>query len=209
MRDPYAVTEDCDLLYRFGGEAGFSSADPVAGGSGTFTTTLVRPDRTQRWERISVDLPSGQVANLKGVPECAQEAALRGACDASSRVGTVTALSGVGPEPYGITGAAYLTARPPGAVAGLAIHTPVKIGDIDLGSLDVLARIEIREDLGLRIVADVPTTFKGLPLDLRALAVALDRPGFPLNPTSCEPLTGSATFSASRAAPRPRWATTA
>ncbi|MBO9532518.1 MAG: hypothetical protein J7513_06055 [Solirubrobacteraceae bacterium] len=191
---PYSIAEDCGLLYTFGGSVAFGSTTPTALGTGTFVTSLSRPDRSQRWRRVSVDLPSGQVANLKGVPECSQEAALAGTCDESTRVGSVTALSGVGPEPYKITGAAYLTARPAGAVAGLAIHTAVKIGDIDLGSLDVLARIEIREDLGLRIVADVPLTFKGLPLDLRGLDVALDRPGFPLNPSSCEPLSGSATF---------------
>jgi hypothetical protein len=192
------IGEDCTGAGGFAPAVGFSTSDPRAGGSGVFTTSLSRPDRTQRLQRLSVDLPSGQVATLKGVPECPTASAAAGTCDASTRVGGVTALSGVGSAPYRVTGSAYLTARPEGAVAGLAIHAAVKIGELDLGSLDVLARIEIRDDLGLRIVADVPLTFRGLPLNLQQLDVALDRPGFARNPTSCGPLTGSATFAGSR-----------
>lgn len=194
---PYAIAQDCGAVGGFAPGIGFSSADPQAGGRAPFTTTITRPDRTQRLARTVIDLPPGQVADLKGVPECAQDVAARGACDPATRVGSVRALAGVGPAPTAITGSVFLTARSPGAVAGISIHVPVVLGEVNLGNLDVPARIEIRpEDLGLRIVADVPERFKGLPLDLRQLDVTLDRPGFPLNPTSCDQLSSTSQFTA-------------
>jgi hypothetical protein len=184
---PYSIDQDCGAAGGFSPSVAFASADGQAGGTGTFTTTISRPDRSQRIARTVIDLPPGQVANLKGVPECPQDVAARGACDPATRVGGVTALAGVGPAPYRISGSVYLTARSDGAVAGISIHVPVVLGGVDLGSLDVPARIEIRpEDLGLRIRADVPERFRGLPLDLRELNVALDRQAFPRNPTSCD-----------------------
>ncbi len=192
---PYAIDQECAAAGGFAPNVAFASADGQGGGSGTFTTTISRPDRSQRLAKTVIDLPPGQVADLKGVPECPQEAAARSACDPSSRVGSVSALAGVGPAPYRLTGSVFLTARSEGAVAGISIQVPVVLGGVDLGSLAVPARIEIRpEDLGLRIRADVPERFKGLPLDLRQLDVALDRQGFPLNPTSCDLLQSTSTF---------------
>lgn len=192
---PYVIDQECAAAGAFTPNVSFGSADGQAGGNGTFTTTISRPDRSQRLARTVIDLPPGQVANLKGVPECPQDVAARGACDPSTRVGSVTALAGVGPAPYRITGSVFLTSRSEGSVAGISIHVPVVLGGVDLGSLDVPARIEIRpEDLGLRIRAEVPERFKGLPLDLRQLDVALDRQGFPLNPTSCNLLQSTSQF---------------
>lgn len=192
---PYVIDQDCGAAGGFAPSVSFASADGQAGGTGTFTTTISRPDRSQRLKSTVIDLPPGQVANLKGVPECPQDVAARGACDPSTRVGTVTAYAGVGSAPYKITGTVYLTARSEGAVAGISIHVPVVLGGVDLGSLDVPGRIEIRaDDLGLRIRADVPERFRGLPLDLQRLDVALDRQGFPLNPTSCNLLQSTSQF---------------
>lgn len=201
---PYSINQDCGAAGGFAPTVGFLSGDGAAGGTGTFSTKIGRPDRSQRIARTVIDLPPGQVANLKGVPECPQDVAARGACDPATRVGSVTAYAGVGPAPYRITGSVFLTARSEGSVAGISIHVPVVLGGVDLGSLDVPARIEIRpEDLGLRIRADVPERFRGLPLDLRELTVALDRQAFPRNPTSCDllqstsQLTGTAGATAS------------
>lgn len=195
---PYAITDDCDAVTGFAPAVGFTSATGQAGGSGDFVTTLARPDRSQRITRAQIDLPPGQVANLKGIPECASDVAARGGCDAASRVGSVSALAGVGEAPYRVNGDVYLTARADGSVAAISIHVPVKLGGVDLGSLDVPAQIQIRpEDLGLRILADVPQYFRGLPLDLRSLEVHLDRAGFPLNPTSCGALTSTSVLTGS------------
>ena len=47
---------------------------------------------------------------------------------------------------------------------------------------------------------------KGIPVQLKALQVSIDRPGFELNPTSCNPMSVNGTLSGSKArhAPCPR-----
>ncbi len=185
---PYVIDQDCAAAGAFTPNVSFGSADGQAGGNGTFTTTISRPDRSQRLARTVIDLPPGQVANLKGVPECPQDVAARGACDPSTRVGSVTALAGVGPAPYRITGSVFLTSRSEGSVAGISIHVPVVLGGVDLGSLDVPARIEIRpEDLGLRIRADVPERFKGAPARSASARRRARSSGVPAEPDELQP----------------------
>ncbi len=146
----------------------FSTANPNAGQYGAFTTTVSRPIAASGWRRAVVNLPPGEVANLKGVPECSQADAARSACPASTQVGTISSLAGVGPAPYRADGTIYLTSRPEGAVAGVSLSVPIRFGDVDLGVLNVPARIEIRDgDLGLRFVADVPEALQGHPLNIR------------------------------------------
>lgn len=177
---------DCAVVQAFTPGVSFGLSDPKAGGNGVLTTSLTRPDRTQRLGRVHVDLPPGQLANLKGVPECAREQAAANACPPETRVGTISAWAGVGPKPYQATGAVYLTNREAGAVAGLSFNVPVAFGEVDLGMLPVPARVEIRpDDLGLRVIADVPDRFAGIPLNIQRMDIALDRPGFALAPTNC------------------------
>ncbi|MBO9532517.1 MAG: hypothetical protein J7513_06050 [Solirubrobacteraceae bacterium] len=184
----YKVDSDCDAVGAKSAALAFVGANPNAGQYGAFTTTINRPDRSARLSRAVVNLPPGEVANLKGVPECLQADAAQSKCPASSLVGTVTSLAGVGPAPYRATGQVYLTNRSEGAAAGVSLHVPVKFGEVYLGDLNVPGRIEIREDLGLRFSADIPERFKGIPLNIREFSVSLDRKDFGLNPTSCAPL---------------------
>ncbi|MFT4034207.1 MAG: hypothetical protein QM679_01370 [Patulibacter sp.] len=182
----YSVSEDCDAAGALDASVSFSGANANAGQHGAFTTTVSRADRSQRLTHAVVNLPPGELATLTGVPECSQEAAAQSACPADTKIGTVTALAGVGPAPYQATGQIYLTSRSDGAVAGISLHVPVQFGDVNLGDLNVPARIEIRDgDLGLRVIADIPERFNGIPLNIRQLDVALDRDGFALNPTNC------------------------
>lgn len=192
---PYAITDDCAAAGGFAPSIAFTGANPNAGQFGTFTSVVTRADRSERISRVSIDLPPGQLSSLKGVPECSSADATAGTCPAATRIGTVTSTAGVGPAPYTATGDVFLTARPDGAVAGVTLRVPVAFGEVDLGQLNVPARIEIRpDDLGLRFISDVPLRFKGLPLDLRTFTVALDRDRFALNPTNCDVLTTSSTL---------------
>ncbi len=194
----YSVTDDCDVATTFAPTLSFSGANPNAGQYGAFTTVVSRPDRTQRLAKAVVNLPPGEVANLKGVPECSQADAARSACPASTQVGTISSLAGVGPAPYRASGKIYLTSRGDGAVAGVSLNVPIQFGEVNLGDLNVPARIEIRDgDLGLRFVADVPERFKGIPLNIRELTVSLNRKDFSLNPTNCGPLSTTSVFTAS------------
>lgn len=194
----YDITDDCAGVGGFSPTLSFTGANPAAGQFGAFTTAISRADRSERISKVSIDLPAGQLASLKGVPECSATDAAAAACPSDTKIGTVASDAGVGPAPYTATGDVFLTARPDGAVAGVSLRVPVAFGEVNLGTLVVPARIEIRpEDLGLRFIADVPQRFKGLPLDLRRFTVALDRDRFALNPTNCSQLSPSSTITSS------------
>ncbi len=188
------IDQDCVDPAAFAPTLGAAFASTKAGAEGVPTFTIARPDRSARLGKAVVHLAPGMLASLKGVPECAAAAAAAGNCPASTRVGSVTVQAGVGPTPTTTPkGTVYLTERPAGAVAGLAIIAPVAFGEVNLGDLVVPARIDLRPgDLGLDLTTEVPQTFLDIPLNLRSMAVVLDRPGFSKNPTSCGPLTVSA-----------------
>lgn len=184
------IDEDCDATAAFSPTLATTFATTAAGADGRPTFTVTRPDRSPRIARVVVHLAPGMLASLKGVPECAAAKAATGDCPPESRVGTIVDQAGVGPAPVTTpTGAVYLTERAPGAVAGLVFVSPVAFGAVDLGTLVVPARIDLRAgDLGLDLTTEIPERYLGIPLNLRSFAVTLDRPGFSRNPTTCAPL---------------------
>ncbi len=189
---PLTIDEDCIDPGRFEPSMTISTSNPQAGGRTVLKVKTSRPDRTARISKMVANLPQGILSDLKLATECTGDQAAAAACPESSRVGTVTAESGVGPKPQTVTGDVYLGQRQEGAVAGIIIATKVAFGDVDLGRLNLPARVELRPgDLGLRLTADVPQRFKGLSLNLRSFEVALDRPDFAINPTNCAPLTST------------------
>jgi hypothetical protein len=198
----YTVNQDCDAVGTFAPAVDFKLDNPAsAGGSSALTTTVARADRTQRLGKTQIDLPPGMLASLKGVPECTKDQAAASACPASTRVGSVNSLAGVGPAPYSAGGDVYLMARDSGSAAALSLHVPVKFGEVYLGDLNVPAQVVIRpDDLGLRVVADVPERFAGVPLNIRQLAIKLDRQNFPLSPTNCGVLNTSSTITSTTGA---------
>lgn len=186
---PLTIDQDCIDPSRFEPTMTVTTSNPQAGGRTVLNVKTERPDRTARISKVVANLPAGVLSDLNLVTECTTEQAAAQACPAESRIGTVTATSGVGPAPSTVQGSIFLRQRDEGAVAGAVIATPVKIGDVNLGNLNLPARIELRpEDQGLRFIAEVPQRFKGLSLNLRSFNVALDRENFGMNPTSCAPL---------------------
>ena len=163
---------------------------------------LRREDGSQRFAALTNTPPPGLVAKLAGTSTCPDSALAAAAaktgkaeqaspsCPDSSRVGTVTVGAGAGPSPYYATGTAYLTAPYKGAPLSLTIITPATAGPYDLGT--VLVRTALRIDPAtatITAVSDpVPQILEGIPLDVRSIDLALDRPDFTLNPTSCDPL---------------------
>jgi hypothetical protein len=83
---------------------------------------------------------------------------------------------------------------------GLAVVTPIVAGPLDLGSIVVRAALHVdpvtaqvravSDPLPDRLVADG----NGFLLNLRSVRVTMDRPGFTLNPTSCEGTSVAATL---------------
>ena len=190
--------------------AGFSPAlsagtrNPTAAAFSPFSLRLSREDATQRLAGLALTLPKGLLGKPAGIPYCPESAlaAVSGAegtaaaqlaspaCPAASRLGSVTVGAGAGPDPFFVrTGAAYLAGPYKGAPLSLAVITPALAGPFDLGS--VLVRNALRvdpESAQVSAVSDpLPQILHGIPLDLRDIRVDLDRPGFTLNPTSCDP----------------------
>ena len=164
--------------------------DPHAGAFSPFTVTVTRDDRQNLLSRLSVRQPPGMLGVLSSVPLCGADAAARGACPEDSRIGTSTVKSGAGPQPFSLSGPVYLTGPYNGAPFGLSIAVRALAGPFDLGTVVVRAAIHVdAADSHLTIDADpLPQVLQGIPLRLREVAVAVDRPGFFFNPSNCDPL---------------------
>jgi hypothetical protein len=186
-----------------GFEAG--TATPLAGSYSPFVFKLARGNGSQRLAAIDAALPPGLTGRLAGVAQCSEAqiaaAAARkspgeGAmerqspsCPASSEVGTVTAGAGSG-NPLYVGGHVYLAGPYKGAPLSFAFITPAIAGPFDLGTIVVRAAANIDPATAqISVESDpIPTILDGIPLDLRSIAVQVDRNRFTLNPTSCDPM---------------------
>jgi hypothetical protein len=177
---------------------GVSLSNPQAGQTTSYTLTFSRPDRDQLIDHASFSLPAGLVGNLAlpGLTMCSLADAANSACPASSRVGSATVQSGSGSGPVTLPGNAYLTvAQGPGDPAGLSIAVPAQVGQVNLGNTVVNVRLQLRPDGGLTATTtSLPLFVKGVPTQIRASTVTIDRPGFIVTPTSCGAQPYSATF---------------
>jgi hypothetical protein len=194
---------------------------PKAGAYSPFVLKLSREDGTQRLAKVDTVLPPGLSGKLAGVAECsdAQIAAAeaRGnpqegrlerehpSCPEASKVGDVVVGAGAGPNPFYTTGSAYLAGPYKGAPLSLAVITPAVAGPFDLGT--VVVRIALQVDPStaqIHALSDpLPQILDGIPLDVRSVALKMERPEFTLNPTSCDPMAiaGTATSVPGLAAP--------
>lgn len=163
-----------------------------------FALTVRRGDGEQGLRNIDAQLPAGVSAYVKSVPLCGSGDAAAGTCPTASRIGATTAGAGSGPAPLFLGGNAYLTEGYGGAPYGMSFVVPAKVGPFDLGNVNVRARVFVdRSTAALRVISDdLPTIIQGVPLRLRELRIAIDRPGFMVNPTSCAAKTVGVTTSA-------------
>jgi hypothetical protein len=197
--------------------------NPLAGTYSPFSLRLTREDGTQELGGLTATLPPGITAKFAGIPYCPDAAlaslpkeaggeALLGSgaaqiaspsCSPASQLGTVTVGAGAGPTPfYTDKGRAYLAGPYKGAPLSIAVIAPAVAGPFDLGS--VLVRNALYVDpataQGKTVSDPFPTALHGIPLDLRDVRVDLSRPGFTLNPTSCEPKSVDASITSSAGA---------
>jgi hypothetical protein len=190
-----------DTLFQIGGDScpqtlPFDPAivagtiNPVARAFTPFIFRVQRRDARQELERLAVTLPPGVSAKLAGVRRCATVDAAVGACAPAARIGLVTIGAGAGSSPLYLSGSAYLTDAYGGGQFGLALVVRAVAGPLDLGTVVVRAAVKVNPTTAqLAVVADpLPRILKGVPLRLRDVHLAIDRPGFILNPTSCRPL---------------------
>lgn len=187
-------------------EAG--SEAPLAGAFSPFVVRLSRADGSQRFSSLTVMPPPGLLGRLTGIPYCpdaslAAAAAKSGtaereapSCPQASEVGSVVVGAGAGAKPYYASGKAYLAGPYKGAPLSLAVVTPAVAGPYDLGDVVVRAALEVDPTTAqITVKSDpIPTELKGIPLDVRSIAVKMDRPRFTINPTNCEEMAVGGSF---------------
>jgi hypothetical protein len=195
--------------FRPGIEAG--TLNNAAGRFSPFLMRITRGDGEQDLTRFSAVLPPGVTARLAGIPPCpdAQIAVARSrpgkaelaapSCPAASQLGRVVVGAGVGSQLLHLPGSLYLAGPYDGAPLSLAIVVPAVVGPFDLGT--VVVREALRVDprtaqvaIDGRASAPLPRILDGITLRLRDLRVHVERPGFTLNATSCEPSLAWATL---------------
>jgi len=195
-------------------EAGTES--PLAGAFSPFVLNLRRNDGSQQFSSLTVTPPPGLLGKLAGIPYCPDSALTAAAgktglaekatssCPAASEVGVVNVGAGAGPSPYYVQGRAYLAGPYKGAPLSLAIITPAVAGPYDLGTVVVRSALEVDPFTAqITVKSDpIPTELKGIPLDVRSIAVKMSRSQFTVNPTNCEAMSvgGSLTTTLGRTA---------
>jgi hypothetical protein len=176
-----------------------TASSPTTGGAATsFTLNLGRADGQQYLSHVSAALPTGLVGKIPAVPLCPEPQASLGTCASTSQIGTATAVVGSGATPVALTGPVYLTGPTDGAPYGMTTAINAVVGPFSLGLDVVRTGISINQFTGrVTVAGPVPTIFKGIPLRLKALSVAVTTPGFLINPTNCGALATETTLTSS------------
>jgi len=188
------------------------TANPLAGAFSPLSMRVFRSDADQEISSVEGVGPPGLTASLRGVGRCSEAqiaaAAARNkpgqgaleitspSCPASSQVGTVQAGAGAGPSPIYVPGKVYMAGPYKGApLSGVAI-VPAVAGPTDLGVVVVRAPAYVNPRTAqVRIASDpLPQIVNGVLIRTRDVRIHLDRPGFALNPTGCQPKAIDATL---------------
>jgi hypothetical protein len=180
-------------------------AGTLANAAGSFSPLLMRLTRTdgeQELTRLSATLPQGLVPKLAGVAQCPDgaiaaakhrsgaEELLAPSCPAQSLVGHLTSGAGVGSALSFVHGSLYLAGPFAGHPLSVAAIVPAVAGPFDLGTVVVREALDLNPTSYLGEIDGaasdpIPHILEGIPLRLRDLRIAVDRPEFTLNPTSC------------------------
>jgi hypothetical protein len=147
---------------------------PIAGAFSPFVVGIAKPDGDSAIDGLSIDMPKGVLAKVKG--------------NLGTQVGSVMAFAGSGTAPFPLPGRVFLEGAYGDAPYSLRVVVPAKAGPFDLGEVVVRQKVYVdRTSARVRVVSDpIPTIVKGVPTRLQRLDVNVDKPGFMVNPTSCE-----------------------
>jgi hypothetical protein len=189
------VTSGCPSPIPFSLSQSTQNSSPNAGAYTSYTFNLGRADGQQYLSRIQTVLPAGLVGAIPSVTLCGEPQAALGTCAVASQIGVATVNVGAGGEPYAFSGAVFMTGPYNGAPYGLSIPVEAAAGPFDLGRVLTRAAIGVDEHSG-RVIAtsSLPTIVAGVPLRLRSVSVAVNRPSFLFNPTNCGPLATESTL---------------
>jgi hypothetical protein len=163
------------------------TTDPSAGASSPLVLTLTRHDGEQDLSGFTVSTPPGLLGVVADVEPCHEPRIAQNSCENSSEVGHTLVAVGAGANPAWESGTVYLTEGYEGAPFGLSIVTPARVGPFNLGNVVVRAAIHIDPQTAALTITSrpMPQIVDGVPLRIQTVYIALDRPGFILNPTSC------------------------
>ena len=202
----------------------------TAGAFSPLTTTIARADGQQDMQSVQLHMPAGLSGILSGVKLCPEAQANVGTCGPESLIGETTVEAGVGNDPVSVKGGkVYLTEKYAGAPFGLSIVNPVKAGPFDLehdtspadpgydpacDCLVVRARIEVDPlTAALTVTTDpsgahagvggIPIIIDGIPVQIKAVNVTVNREHFTFNPTNCDPLSMTGTIAGDEGATSP------
>jgi len=202
---PMTLDEGCAGLGGFSPGLSAGSTDATAGRHAPFVFTLTRADGEQNPASFNLSLPPGLAATFAGVSRCEGAAAETGACPGNSRVGRVAAAIGAGPAPLWVPqpdrrpSAVYLAGPYRGAPLSFVAVVPRQAGPFDFGDEVIRSPVyvdPVTAQATTRVEA-LPQIIEGIPLTYRTIHVALDRPGFTLNPTNCAPMAVRASVTSS------------
>jgi hypothetical protein len=172
---------------------------PTTGGAPTsFTFNLARSDGQQYLSHVTTALPLGLVGKIPAVTQCPEPQASQGACSSESRIGTATTTVGAGSAPVQFSGPVYLTGPYAGAPYGMVTVVNATVGPFSLGNVIVRSKIEVNPYTSqVTVASEVPTIFKGIPLRMKTLSLAINGQGFLVNPTNCAAQTTATTLTSS------------
>ncbi len=181
-----------------------------AGAFSQLRTTIGRQDGQQNMASVRLRFPPGASGMLSGVKLCGEAQANEGTCGPESLIGETTVSAGVGSDPVSVKGGrVYITGPYHGAPFGLSIVNPVKAGPFDLehdtanpsqnpacDCIVVRAKIEVDPHTAALTVTTnsesegfaIPHMIDGVPVQIKAVNVSIDRERFTFNPTSCDPM---------------------
>ncbi|TMK99992.1 MAG: hypothetical protein E6G34_00350 [Actinobacteria bacterium] len=194
---PFAPSQTPSSSFTVGGcpsPLPFSLAQSASGqpatagafGNTSYTFNLNRGDGQQYLAKVTTVLPAGLVGAIPAVTLCGEPQASLGACPASSKIGTAAVTAGAGAEPYPFSGPMYLTGPYGGGPFGLSIPIAAVAGPFDLGSVVTRAAINVDPHTArVSATSALPTIVGGVPIRLRSVSVAVNRPNFLYNPTNC------------------------
>jgi hypothetical protein len=184
-------------------KVGGGSLNSQAGAYSPFFLHLTRTDTEQEITSYSATFPPGLLGRLAGVPYCS-DAAIAAAtsrtgveerdhpsCPEASRIGRTTSGYGLGSVLTYAPGGLYLAGPYHGAQVSVVAIDSALVGPFDLGVIVIRSAIRIdttsaQASIDATGTDPIPHIVKGIPIHLRDIRAYIDRPGFTVNPTSCQ-----------------------
>jgi hypothetical protein len=193
-------------LAPFAPEAKGGMLNSRAGAYTPFYMHLTRKVNEQEIVSYSAQFPPGLLAKIADIPYCPEvaiEAARRNSgvaerdhpsCPAASLIGHTTSGYGVGSVLAYAPGNLYLAGPYRGSAFSVVAIDSALVGPFDLGVVIVRSAVRIdpvtaQASIDATGTDPIPHIIKGIPIHLRDIRAYIDRPGFTLNPTSCEKFT--------------------